>query len=349
VPRPLRVLHTPHAVAGHAAGLAAAERELGLDSDHVVLGAAGARRELRRWQLLARALRDYDVVHFNFGATFLPRRWPSVHRGRRAPYGAYARLVALRDVDLLRRAGKAVFVTYQGDDVRTAESLRNRLHDSAWLDSYYDRRDDEEKARSAARLSARADGVFVLNPDLVDLVPGAEFLPYASVDLREWSVLEAPRHARPVVVHAPTDRRTKGTQHVLAALGSRADVELRVVEGVSRADVRDSLARADVYVDQLLIGWYGGTAVEAMALGRPVVAYLHEADLGHLPAAMRDELPIVRATPETLSDAVDGAVARRDELGRRGRAFVERWHDPLHVAARTKAAYERAVASMARR
>ena len=69
----LRVLHAPHAVAGNAPQLAAAERELGLDSVCVSLGSSGLGRERERWALLRRALREFDVVHFNFGSTFLPR------------------------------------------------------------------------------------------------------------------------------------------------------------------------------------------------------------------------------------------------------------------------------------
>jgi glycosyltransferase involved in cell wall biosynthesis len=345
----LRVLHAPFDVAGNASTLAQAERELGLDSACVVLAGRGPWRELERWRLLVRALRHFDVVHFNFGSTFLPRWWPSVHRGRRAAYGRYARALELRDLGWLRSAGKAIFVTYQGDDVRTADALRARLGAAPWLDEYYDARDDERKRLAANRVAPKADGVFVLNPDLVELVPQSQFLPYANVDLRVYKVAPAPSNAKPVVVHAPTERRTKGTEHVLAAATALGDVELRLVERVTRAEVRTALEQADVYVDQLLVGWYGGTAVEAMALGRPVVAYVREDDLRHVPAEMRDDVPVVRATPETLPDAIRDALRRRDELADRGRAYVERWHDPLRVAERTKAAYEDAVARITRR
>jgi glycosyltransferase involved in cell wall biosynthesis len=345
----LRVLHAPFDVAGNASSLARAERELGLESECVVLGGRGPGRELERWRMLVRALRRFDVVHFNFGSTFLPRWWPSVHRGPRAAYGRYARALELRDLGWLRSAGKAIFVTYQGDDVRTAATLRTRLGDSAWLDQYYDSGDDERKRVAAERVAANTDGVFALNPDLVDLLPNAEFLPYASVDLRMYAPTPLPINARPVAVHTPTDRLTKGTEHVVAAAAVLGDIELRLVEGVARADVRSVLEQADVYVDQLLIGWYGGTAVEAMALGRPVVAHIREEDLRHIPAEMRAEIPVVHATPETLPDAIREALARRDELAEQGRAYVERWHDPLKVAQRTKAAYEGAVARITRR
>ena len=49
-------------------------------------------------------------------------------------------------------------------------------------------------------------------------------------------------------------------------------------------------------MDQLFAGWYGGVAVEAMALGKPVLAYIRDEDLKFVPSKMASDLPIVRAT-----------------------------------------------------
>jgi hypothetical protein len=90
-----------------------------------------------------------------------------------------------------------------------------------------------------------------------------------------------------------------------------------------------------------------------MALGRPVVAHIDAGDRRRTPAEFQRELPIVEATPATLEGILAGlARERRGDLapiGRQSRAFVERWHDPLRVAQRTKAAYEDAVARISRR
>ena len=68
-------------------------------------------------------------------------------------------------------------------------------------------------------------------------------------------------------MHAPTARAIKGTHHVLAALDAlRAegvDFDLELVEGRTQAEAREVYARADLVVDQLMLGWYGGLAVEA--------------------------------------------------------------------------------------
>ena len=62
---------------------------------------------------------------------------------------------------------------------------------------------------------------------------------------------------------------------------------------------------------------------------------------------MRDELPVIPAGPETLYTVLkEWLTTRRQELtavGHRSRAYVERWHDPLDAAARTRTAYEQAI------
>lgn len=375
-PAPLRVLHCPADVGGHASQLARAERELGLESravtfepspfgyeaDEVLFEGCGrARRELRRWRFLIRTISDADVVHFNFGSTTTPQYRPSVHRGRRRAYGLYAQLVEGRDAAWLARAGKAVFVTYQGDDVRKAGQLAGRIDadDRRELEGYYDASDDARKPIVARRLAKAAAGVFALNPDLLALLPDdAEFVPYASVDVRALTPADPPRDGGTLrVAHAPTDRRIKGTRHVIRAVDDlRAgghDVELLLVEGRSRSEAVDALRTADVFVDQLLVGWYGAAAVEAMALGRTVVAHIDPGDRSRTPPDFQRDLPIIEATPASL-EAVLGALARerRDELaalGARGRAFAERWHDPIRIAERMKDDYERAVARIRRR
>ena len=55
--------------------------------------------------------------------------------------------------------------------------------------------------------------------------------------------------------------------------------DLELIENLPNAEATRRYRDADLVVDQLLAGWYGGFAVEAMALGKPVIAYLRESDL----------------------------------------------------------------------
>jgi glycosyltransferase involved in cell wall biosynthesis len=114
-------------------------------------------------------------------------------------------------------------------------------------------------------------------------------------------------------------------------------LELDIVEGVPHEDARARYARADIVVDQLNAGWHGVFALEAMALGKPVVTHLKPDVVERSAAGFGARLPIVPATSETLADALRPLVERpalRRELGAAGRAYVERVHDIEVVAGR---------------
>ena len=127
---------------------------------------------------------------------------------------------------------------------------------------------------------------------------------------------------RPVVVHAPSSRRRKGTDHVLAAC-AELDVELRIVEGLHHEEALEHYRDADIVVDQLNAGWYGLFAIECMALGKPVVTFLHDEAVRRTEEAYDVRVPIVNATAEhaarrgSTSSSRSAPTAARRSGGRR--------------------------------
>ena len=134
----------------------------------------------------------------------------------------------------------------------------------------------------------------------------------ASVDPRQVEPVGAPDGRELVVAHAPTDRDVKGTRHVVEAVDSlRSEgvaLRLDLIEGVTRSEVLERLAAADLVVDQLLMGWYGAFAVEAMAIGRPVFAHIREEEPEDNPFG--DALPIVRSSAATLAQELRALASR---------------------------------------
>jgi glycosyltransferase involved in cell wall biosynthesis len=334
----------------------------GYPSDEV-LGTSGSSipiREWRRVQLLFKALREFDVVHYNYGSTIFP--WRRSELGgllRRTAVGLYTQLTAMRDLDLLASLSKPLFVTFQGDDVRQGDYCRAHFAQH-WVHevnaAYYPPGSDDRKRWAVTRFRNRVAKIYALNPDLLHVLPaGSEFLPYAHVDPREW------RPRAPVdsgasirIVHAPSHREVKGTRYVIDAVSQLKAkgfaLDLVLVEGLPRDEARKVYESADLVVDQLLAGWYGGLAVEAMALGKPVVSYIREGDLKFVPEIMRAELPILRATAGTIADVLRALVGLRKEglrnAGMRSREYVERWHDPRVIAGRVSMDYSAARAAV---
>jgi len=383
--KPIRVLHCPTLTGGNSPQLARSERMLGLaswavafeqnyinyDCDEILWRADDCivAREFKRWKLLYRALSSFDVVHFNCGLSILPNRVDaqpgptSRLRGiLRHLYRLYGRLFSLKDLPLLKRAGKAIFVTYQGSDARQMDYCR-RHFEISFADEVppgtYSAASDARKREDIGVFERYADGIFALNPDLLHVLPArAQFMPYASVDPARWRPPDYRPGARacPLVVHAPTRHGVKGTRFLLDAVNrlksEGMDFEFVLVEKMSRAEARRIYERADLLVDQLLAGWYGAVAVEAMALGRPVVCYLRQDDLRFLDPGMRSDLPIINATPGTLCDTLRDLLGKRRhtlaEAGARSRNYVEKWHDPDTLAARMKNCYVAALSRTSR-
>ncbi len=327
---PVRIVHLPTGTGGHPLGLSRAERQLGFRSDVVdftpnyvgyeadrvfdLADRSAPARAAVRLRFLAGAVRRYDLFHFNAGAPTLELR---TSRG------------VFTDLPLLKLLGKTVVVTWQGCDVRPRSAC-------VWCERPECIQHDPWRAAGAKAMLKHADRAIFINPDLRRYLPGATFLPYASVDVASIEPRPLPDGETVVVAHAPTNPRVKGTPHVVAAVEAlRAEgvgIQLDLITGVTNAEAMERIARADVLVDQLHIGWYGGVAVEGMALGRPVVCFIEESDNPY-----GSVLPVIRADPATLKTVLGELVADRDRrasAAAEGRSFALREHDPRAIVRR---------------
>jgi glycosyltransferase involved in cell wall biosynthesis len=199
------------------------------------------------------------------------------------------------------------------------------------------------KPRSELAWGERADAEVVGSYDAIRWVPDAEVIP-PGVDLSSLEPAAPAGRARPLIVHAPSSRRRKGTEHVIAACEG-LDTDLELVEGLHHEEARMRYRAADIVVDQLNAGWYGLFAIEAMALGKPVVTFLHDEAVRRTEEAFGVRVPIVNASKETLRDRLAELVAagpaERRRIGAESRAYVEQVHDIERIADRLLALYAR--------
>ena len=185
-----------------------------------------------------------------------------------------------------------------------------------------------------------ADARIVGSYDALRWVPDAHVVP-PGLDLNEYKPPPSEDRRRAVVLHAPSSRKRKGTEHVIAACEG-LDVELDIVEGLRHDEARRHYERADIVVDQLNAGWYGIFALEAMALGKPVLSYLRPEAVQQTELELGVEVPIVPVTKETLRDRIAElatSAGERLRIGASSRAYVERVHDADQGAERLIAIY----------
>ena len=188
----------------------------------------------------------------------------------------------------------------------------------------------------------KAGAEIVGSYDALRWVPDAEFVP-PGIDVHSIEPAPPGDRARPIILHAPSSRRRKGTEHVVAAV-EELDADLLLVEGLDHREAFERYREADIVVDQLNAGWYGLFAIECMALGKPVVTFLHEEARRRTEQELGVEVPIVSATKEDLRSRLEPLVAdaaERRRLGAASRAYVEQVHDLERVADRLLALYSR--------
>jgi glycosyltransferase involved in cell wall biosynthesis len=198
------------------------------------------------------------------------------------------------------------------------------------------------KPPEALAYAQRADACVVGSYDAIRWVPDAEVIP-PGIDLARVPHVPPSDRARPLIVHAPSSRRRKGTEHVVAACEG-LDADLEIVEGLHHDEARRRYEAADIVVEQLNAGWHGIFGLEAMALGKPVLTFLHDEAVRRSEEGYGIRVPIVNVTKDTLRERLAELVAdpaRRRELGAVSRAYVERVHNVERVADRLLALYAR--------
>ena len=142
------------------------------------------------------------------------------------------------------------------------------------------------------------------------------------------------------VGHAPTVRTSKGTDQFLTSLatyqnnrGRGVDNHVRVIL-IERKPWLQALkikGTCDVLFDQYTLG-YGGNAVEAWAMGIPVISGAPQHILDRM-LDMWGYLPFYPATPDTITDAIDHMRDPdvRQEWAQRGLDHVQRYYTPEHA------------------
>ncbi len=330
----MRVLHGMTEVAGQNYYSVKGLREIGIDAKGAVwrkhpfgypvdyyIG-VGHNILLYPWYLMKMisffvyALFSFECFHFHFTRSLLPCNF---------------------DLFFLKFLKKKVFFEFHGSELRGL--LRNIKY------PYY----EPDKApnlqrRMLKRISRYADGFILHDIELVSHLPDCDVPVHIvplRVDIEQYTpVYPEEDKGVPVILHAPSKRSGKGTNYLLEALEKvNAPFELVLVEGMSQKDAIEEYRRADIVFDQISVGTYGVFAIEAMALGKPVLVYVSEMMKESFP----DSLPVVSVNPDDLHVIIEALLLdgkRRYALGVRGRKYVEEYHDIRKNAKLLKDIYE---------
>lgn len=320
--RPLRILIGPKEIGGQIPDYAAGFRALGHQVTTVIREHNPMFRELeydvdlsknREPGLIARLIDEHDVFVFQFGETLVP--------------GSV-------DLPVIRDAGKSIIAICNGDDIRHSSAYHQEFGVPPEVHGEFYVKDPLPRPMQTMRLMERYASLVVSVPNQ----SGLALRPYMHfayvIDLSLYTE-KIPDREIPVVVHAPSDRACKGTREILESLDRLATrgikFELRLLEKVPNAVVRETLRDADVAIDQLFVS-YGKFAAEALASGcatacityPDIEPFAHFRPLHHIDAANIDSQLERLLTDRSL----------RRSLAERGRPHVEAVHDRTVVCKR---------------
>jgi hypothetical protein len=290
---------------------------------------------LTPFMAFVRACGSFDRLHFFCDRGLLPLFHP--------------RMFNPLELMIYRLLGKEVFFWAYGADVRTQESTRALGEPNACSQCPSPGRfcicSDKGGLVNQRRIAATAAAVFAIG-DMKRYTPGSV------TDLFYWPIDLDDSRYEPVypssggeialrVAHAPNHRHFKGTNYLVEAVEALRSgglaIELDLIEDLTNDEALARYRSADVIFDQCLIGFHGYFALEAMALGKPVLCFIRDrADL-----LAPDECPIINIAPGTIAGALESLAGDRERvesLGRAGRGYIERYYSVGAFAGRYQAA-----------
>ena len=264
-----------------------------------------------------------DVFIFYGGASFLPRGL---------------------DLVLFRLFGKTTIFYYMGNDVQGYEvSIRKYKYTNM---KYYftshkkGLRYDKRILNRLSTHSKYASHQIVCAPCYSEFVHGSTLLPLV-INVDDYDAADSTTDSLITILHAPTDRLAKGTCYFETAVNRLIDegypIRKIIAEGLSHSDLKEAYKSCDIFVDQLITGWYGTASIEAMAFGKPVVCFLRESYREY--CDYYDAIPIINADPETIYSILEDLIcspAKLKDAALASRSFVEEYHSQSYVVPRLK-------------
>ena len=273
-------------------------------------------RYYQRIVFFLHCFRRYNVFHFYFGLSLLPHNL---------------------DLPFYHIFGKKVVMEYLGTDV----DFWLGLNGVDWRGRPVNR---VELVKKIARQSKQVDKQLVCSPHYYQFVDNSIILPLA-IDLNLYDYTPRDFDIKNLTfMHCPTNRKAKKTAEIEAAVKRLKDegyvFTYKCIEHVSHQQLKEEYKSSDVVIDQLN-PWYGTVSVEAMALGRPVVAnyYRHYFSFDNrfigLPIIQADVFSIY----EVLKSILDGKYDLKI-IGKKSREFVENVHSLDAVINQLEKIYE---------
>jgi glycosyltransferase involved in cell wall biosynthesis len=251
------------------------------------------------------------------------------------------------ELDTYSRAKKFLFTYAYGADVRTRDATlalgEFNLCKDCPAPGLYCQCSTVEGELNTVTIKKYATRMIAMG-DMLNYIPEPYNLDYWPLDLNsfenvgvQWEMGKSLK-----IAHVPNHSHFKGSQYLEKAVQRLVDegwrVEILTAKGVTNNKVIEIYSSADLVADQFIAGFHGYAALEAMALGKPVLCYIRNLD------AMigGQECPIISVNPNeiygTLLKILNGKIDL-NILSQKSRRYVEEYSSLKAVSQRLASLY----------
>ena len=249
---------------------------------------------------------------------------------------------------LLKISGvKSVVMSY-GMDVQDLKITSNIFYKDAYIKDYKDfryyRNETIEKIKIWTNLSD-----FVLSGcDWVNYLYYWDKLivSHFAVDDFEKIKLSPKKHTsfnkkRPMIIgHAPNHRNIKGTNHILRIVSKLKkkgfNIKFNIYENIPNAQFKKLIQNNDLFIDQIIVGWYAMLSIECMVRGIPVMCKLDQNLLNFYKYndILKDDIPIIDIDINNLEKKIIYFYQNSNKLKKfenEGPKYVKKYHSPKYI------------------
>lgn len=268
----------------------------------------------------------YDIYNFRFGQSLLP--WNL-------------------DLPILKLLGKKVIMIFNGSDIRQLDRFQNDKYNRILVGNLKRKNSKFKDFRRRFRVwwvSRFSNEVVVTTPDLLQFAPNAKFIPNFAPLSTMVKPVKKELSKTILVLHIPTNRDIKGSIYVIRAVKKlqkeKLPIKLLLIEKIPHNQVASYYQKADIVVDQLLIGAYGVVSIEAMMFGKATICYIREDLRKKYPA----DLPIISANPDNIYEVLKDLVNHRTRIkkfGLLGPRYIKKHLSPEIIVDKWKKIYEK--------
>ncbi len=160
-------------------------------------------------------------------------------------------------------------------------------------------------------------------------------LAYTKFDVKSITpIYPSKNNSKPLIIHSPTAPYAKGSniiREVINRLEQSFEFEYKMLYNMPKDEVSSFVEKCDIFIDQIIIGSYGLSSIEAMAYGKPSMCYILDEVFEN---GLDRDCPIVNVNPDTFEEALINLLKSpnlRHSIGIKSRQFVEKYHDTLKI------------------